>query len=85
MTVNRAAHFFSIMRGIEALQLMLVTAMRRHDRRLSQKCRPKFVPRIAALLHRSLLLATSFSFYGHPDVGFDLGADGELRVSTKDL
>jgi hypothetical protein len=64
MTVNRAAHFFSIMRGIEALQLMLVTAMRRHDRLLSQKCRPKFVPRIAALLHRSLLLATSSHFTG---------------------
>jgi hypothetical protein len=64
--VNGAAHFFAIMRANGTLQLMLVTAMRRHDLVLSRKCPLHFAPRIAALLHRSLLLATSSHFTGEP-------------------
>jgi hypothetical protein len=64
MTVNGAAHFFGIMPAIGTLQLMLVTAMRRHGLLLSPKCPLKFALRIAALLHRSLLLATSSHFTG---------------------
>jgi hypothetical protein len=66
MTVNGAAHFFGIMRAIGTLQLMLVTAMRRHSPLLSRKCPLNFTQRIAALLHRSLLLATSSHFTGEP-------------------
>jgi hypothetical protein len=66
MTVNGAAHFFGIMRAIGTLQLMLVTAMRRHGLLLSRKCPLNFAPRIAVLLHRSLLLATSSHFTGEP-------------------
>jgi hypothetical protein len=64
MKVNRAAHFFAIIRAIGTSQLMLMTAMRRHDLPLSRKCRLNFAQRIAALLHRSLFLATSKLFTG---------------------
>jgi len=66
ITVNGAAHFFGIMRAFGTLQLMLVTAMRRHGLVLSRKCALNFAQRIAALLHRSLLLATSSHFTGEP-------------------
>jgi hypothetical protein len=52
------------MRAIGTLQLMLVTAMRRPDFLSSRKCLPSFAPRIAALLRRGLLLATSELFTG---------------------
>jgi len=62
--IECGAGFFGIMRAIGTLQLMLVTAMRRHDLLLSRKCPLNFAQRIAALLHRSLLLATSSHFTG---------------------
>jgi len=69
------------MRAIGTAQLMLVTAMRRHDLLLTRNCPLSFAARIAALLHRSLLLATSELFTGTRMSG-STRARWELGVST---